>query len=129
MEAELRAGKKEAHILICDVTSVQCCLQKPNGPYTQCTASTTVAAAAAGSISKVQVNNAGSTPLKVVILTADGNFVDIGRTPDYKTGSFSIDLKQKVSKYHWEVFAPGAVEPCQKLRDETSSSITVQCQR
>jgi hypothetical protein len=85
------------------------------------------ATAAADGISTVAVNNDGKIPLKVVILTADGGFVDIGRTPDYKIGSFSIDLKKKVSKYHWEVFAPGDVEPCQKLRDETKSSITVRC--
>jgi hypothetical protein len=83
-------------------------------------------AAAADNISTVTVNNNGKIPLKVVIL--DAAFADIGRTSDYKTGSFSIPLKKQVGKYHWEVFAPGDVEPCQKLRDETKSSITVQCQ-
>jgi hypothetical protein len=75
---------------------------------------------------KVSVTNGGSVPLKVVIL--DAGFADIGRTPDYKTGSFDVTLKKGVAKYLWEVFMPGAVEPCQKKRDETKDTITVQCQ-
>lgn len=82
-------------------------------------------AAVAGDISKVTGNIAGNVPLKVVIL--DEHFRDIGRTPDYKTGGFSIELKVKVSRYHWEVFAPNDVEPCDKKRDETNSSINVKC--
>jgi hypothetical protein len=84
-------------------------------------------AAVADDISKVTGTVGGDIPLKVVILSADGRFRDIGRTPDYKTGSFSIDLKEKVSKYHWEVFAPKDVEPCDKKRDEIKSSINVKC--
>jgi hypothetical protein len=76
-------------------------------------------------IAAVAVNNGGKLPLKVVILDAD--FKELGRTSDYKTGSFSVELKTHVSKYHWEVFAPGDVEPCQKLRDETKNSISVGC--
>ena len=85
--------------------------------------------AVADDISKVTGNIGGNIPLKVVILSADGRFREIGRTPDYKTGSFSIDLKEKVSKYHWEVFAPKDVEPCDKKRDETKSSLNVKCLR
>ena len=71
-------------------------------------------------------NNDGKVPLKVVIL--DMGKYDIGRTPDYELGSMPpITLKQKVAKYHWEVFAPGAKEPCQVGHDETRSSITVHC--
>jgi hypothetical protein len=78
--------------------------------------------------STVTVNNTGKMPLKVVIL--DMGKIDIGRTPDYKSGSLPpITLKMPVSKYHWEVFAPGDVEPCQIGHDETKSSITVGCQR
>jgi hypothetical protein len=83
---------------------------------------------AAAGVLTVTVNNTGKIPLKVVILDMSKN--DIGRTPDYKTGSIPpITLKQNVTKYHWEVFAPGDVEPCQIGHDETKSSITVQCQR
>jgi hypothetical protein len=83
--------------------------------------------ATADNISTVTVNNDGKVPLKVVIL--DMGKYDIGRTPDYKLGDMPpITLKQKVSKYHWEVFAPGAQEPCQVGHDETRSSITVHCQ-
>lgn len=78
-------------------------------------------------LEKVAVTNSGQVPLKVVVL--DSGLVDIGRTSDYKTGSFSIQLKKGVVKYHWQVFAPGAKEPCQQQRDETKSSISVQCQR
>ena len=74
---------------------------------------------------KVSVTNDGQVPLKVVIL--DTGLADIGRTPDYKTGTFDITLKRGVAKYHWEVFAPGAKEPCQVGHDETRSSITVHC--
>jgi hypothetical protein len=85
------------------------------------------AKAAADNISTVTVNNDGKVPLKVVIL--DMGKYDIGRTPDYELGSMPpITLKQKVAKYHWEVFAPGAKEPCQVGHDETRSSITVHCQ-
>jgi hypothetical protein len=76
---------------------------------------------------KVTVTNGGQVPLKVVIL--DTSFVDIGRTADYQTGSFDIRLKHGVAKYHWEVFTPGAVEPCDKRRNITTDAITVQCQR
>jgi hypothetical protein len=84
------------------------------------------AKAAPDNISTVTVNNDGKVPLKVVIL--DMGKYDIGRTPDYELGSMPpITLKQKVAKYHWEVFAPGAKEPCQVGHDETRSSITVHC--
>jgi len=74
----------------------------------------------------IKVTNDGKVPLKVVILDAV-KFSELGRTPDYKTGTFVVDLNQHVSKYHWEVFAPGDKEPCQKLRDETKPAITVHC--
>jgi hypothetical protein len=76
---------------------------------------------------KISVTNSGDVPLKVVIL--DTGFIDIGRTPDYKTGTFEITLRHGVAKYHWEVFTPGAVEPCDKLRNVSESSIKVHCQR
>jgi hypothetical protein len=78
-------------------------------------------------VTRVTVTNSGSIPLKVVIL--DEHSKELGRTSDYKTGSFSIALNPHVSKYRWEVFAPGDKEPCQEQRDETKSSITVQRQR
>jgi hypothetical protein len=74
----------------------------------------------------IKVTNGGKIPLKVVILDAV-KFSEIGRTPDYKIGSFDLELTQHVSKYHWEVFAPGDKEPCQKQRDETKPAITVRC--
>jgi hypothetical protein len=124
-EQDLLDNKTDLHILVCDATSVQCCVKKKGSiGFTQCTAATS---APAGSISTVTVNNTGKLPLKVVIL--DMGKSDIGRTADYKTGSIgSITLKTTVSKYHWEVFAPGDVEPCQVGHDETRLSITVGCQ-
>jgi hypothetical protein len=77
-------------------------------------------------VDKVTVTNGGQVPLKVVIL--DMGKVDIGRTPNYETGSVDIKLRRGVAKYHWEAFTPGAVEPCQVVHDETKSSITAQCQ-
>src|SRR5579872_273538 len=84
--------------------------------------------AAADDISKVTGNIVGKVPLRVVILSADGRFRDIGRTSEFKTGNFSIDLKEKVSKYHWEVFAKGELSPCDKKRDVATSSITAKCE-
>jgi hypothetical protein len=78
-------------------------------------------------VDKVTVTNGGQVPLKVVIL--DMGKVDIGRTPNYATGSVDIKLTRGVAKYHWEAFTPGAVEPCQVVHDETKSAITAQCQR
>jgi hypothetical protein len=78
-------------------------------------------------VDKVTVTNGGQVPLKVVIL--DMGKVDIGRTPNYETGSVDIKLNRGVAKYHWEAFTPGAVEPCQVVHDETRSAITAQCQR
>jgi hypothetical protein len=78
-------------------------------------------------VDKVTVTNGGQVPLKVVIL--DMGKVDIGRTPNYETGSVDIKLRNGVAKYHWEAFTPGAVEPCQVVHDETKSAITAQCQR
>jgi len=78
-------------------------------------------------VDKVTVTNGGQVPLKVVIL--DMGKVDIGRTPNYETGSVDIKLRRGVAKYHWEAFTPGAVEPCQVVHDETRSAITAQCQR
>src|SRR5262249_55836901 len=78
-------------------------------------------------VDKVTVTNSGQVPLKVVIL--DMGKVDIGRTPNYETGSVDIKLKRGVPKYHWEAFTPGAVEPCQVVHDETRTSITAQCQQ
>jgi hypothetical protein len=93
---------------------------------TKATTDNNAAKAAPDNISTVTVNNDGKVPLKVVIL--DMGKYDIGRTPDYELGSMPpITLKQKVAKYHWEVFAPGAKEPCQVGHDETRSSITVHC--
>jgi hypothetical protein len=79
---------------------------------------------AAADISKVTVNNAGKMPLKVVILDA---VAEIGRTSDFKAGSFDVTLKKPTSKYHWQVFAQGDTVPCQQARDATTPSITVQC--
>lgn|SRR5262249_19448061 len=77
-------------------------------------------------LDKVTVTNGGQVPLKVVIL--DSGLADIGHTPDHKTGRFDIPLTKGVDKYTWEVFTPGAGAPCQRVRDETKFSITVQCQ-
>jgi hypothetical protein len=78
--------------------------------------------AAADEFSKVTGNISGKVPLKIVIL--NDKLVEIGRTSDYQTGSFSISLRDKVSKYHWEAFAKGESNPCDKNRDVTASSIT-----
>lgn len=74
----------------------------------------------------IKVTNTGRIPLKVVILDAV-KFTEVGRSPDYRIGSIVVDLSQHVSKYHWEVFAPGDKEPCLKQRDETKPAITVRC--
>jgi hypothetical protein len=89
-------------------------------------------------IATVTVNIQGKVPLKTVILSDPGKS-DIGRAnPDnyLKPGSSpTITLHDqqnkptKVSKYHWEVFAPGDVEPCAVGHDVTASSITVACER
>jgi len=84
------------------------------------------ATAAAGTIKTVHVDNNGKMPLKVVILQ-EQKFSELGRTPDFKKGSFDVDLKTPVAKYHWEVFRPGDLEPCMKKRDETSASISPKC--
>jgi hypothetical protein len=78
-------------------------------------------------VDKVTVTNGGQVPLKIVIL--DMGKVDIGRTPNYATGSVDIKLNRGVAKYHWEAFTPGAVEPCQVVHDVTVSAITAQCQQ
>src|SRR5262249_36541893 len=68
----------------------------------------------------------GKVPLKVVILDA-AKSTELGRTPGHMTGSFVIELSRRVGKYHWEAFALGETEPCQKQRDETRPAITVHC--
>jgi hypothetical protein len=76
---------------------------------------------------KISVNNKGKMPLKVVILDAD-KFKEIGRSGnDFKKGSFDVSLKPAATKYHWQAFRPGDLEPCEKKRDETSGSISVGC--
>jgi hypothetical protein len=76
---------------------------------------------------KISVTNNGKMPLKVVILDAD-KFKEIGRSGnDFKKGSFDVPLKPGATKYHWQAFRPGDVEPCQKKRDETIGSISVGC--
>ena len=76
---------------------------------------------------KISVTNGGKMPLKIVILDAD-KFKEIGRSgSDFKKGSFDVPIKPAATKYHWEAFRPGDLEPCQKKRDETAGSISVGC--
>lgn len=82
-----------------------------------------IGTASADDISKVTGNVGGKVPLMVTIVSADGRSRELGRMTDYKTGSFSIDLKEKVSKYHWQAFKKSETTPCDKNRDVTTSSI------
>jgi len=76
---------------------------------------------------KITVTNNGKMPLKVVILDAD-KFKEIGRSGnDFKKGSFDVSISPAATKYHWEAFRPGDLEPCAKKRDVASGSFTVGC--
>jgi hypothetical protein len=75
---------------------------------------------------KISVTNNGKMPLKVVIL--DEKFKEIGRSgSDFKKGSFTVSISPAATKYHWEAFRVGDLEPCVKKRDETSGSISLGC--